>query len=200
MFREPRSNLPKWFVDPRVELKESPIHGVGCFAKEDIEVNTLIESCPVIVFHTDTLDMLADACGDRHILMEYPFQWDSGQCAIVLGYGGIYNHSTTSPSVTWRPNLETPSMEYWTREAVAKGEELFVRYYPFNKSGQIWFPDEDADRMDGKLTPIDPWADTRLLTDQVGPYGKHYKEKMLSRNRDSLGSEMKRLNRNKEED
>ena len=53
MFRERRSALPKWFVDTKVEIKESEIHGLGCFAKEDIEANVLIESCPVIVFHRE---------------------------------------------------------------------------------------------------------------------------------------------------
>ena len=181
MFREPRSSLPKWFLDPKVEIKESSIHGLGCFAKEDIEANTLIESCPVIVFHRDTLDALSDdEEGDRHILMEYPFQWsEAGHCAMVLGYGGIYNHSTMNPNVTWRPNTDLPSMEYWTRGSVAEGEELFVRYYPFSKSGLIWFPDEDADRIDGHITPVDPWENRRSLAEQLGPYGKEYKQRYL---------------------
>ena len=38
----------------------------------------------------------------------------------------------------------------------------------------IWFPDEDADNIDGYITPKDPWEDTRLLQNQLGPYGDNH--------------------------
>ena len=145
MFKKPRSEYPKWFLDARVEIKESPIHGLGCFAKEKIPANVLIESCPVIIFHRDTLDVLADEYNGRHALMEYPFRWKTGYVAFCLGYGGIYNHSTKNPTATWRANYELPSMEYYTRRDVEPGEELLIRYLSFEKSGNLWFPDEDAD-------------------------------------------------------
>jgi SET domain-containing protein len=145
MFKEPRSSYPSWFLSKEVEITESPVHGLGCFAKEKIPANVLIESCPVIIFHRDTLDVLADEYEERHALMEYPFTWKTGYLAFCLGYGGIYNHSTKNPNVTWRPNHELPSMEYYTRRDIEVGEELFVRYHPYSDSGKLWFPDEDGD-------------------------------------------------------
>lgn len=199
MFREPRPEGKNWFVDQRIEIKESSTHGLGCFAKEDLPANVLIESCPVIVFHTDTLDALADQYGGRHILMEYPFQWTTGHCALCLGYGGVYNHSSLNPNVTWRPNLDLPSMEYWTRDPIAKGEELFVRYYPFSKLGLVWFPDEDADRIDGRLQANDKWEDTRLLDQQLGPYGpKNYQQKFALKNYETISDVMKKNKKKKD--
>ena len=44
MFREHRRYKPKWFISKKIEVRNSDIHGVGMFAKDDI---TTHDDCPI---------------------------------------------------------------------------------------------------------------------------------------------------------
>ena len=141
IFKVSRDDLPRWFIDPRIEVRQTSHMGKGCFALEDIEKNTLIESAPVILVHGDTFMNLNQANGGIHKLSEYPFSWGrDGMCAIALGFGGIYNHSP-DPSVTWRPSYEHESIQYTTSRYIKKGEEIFIRYLPLDRLDSLWFSD-----------------------------------------------------------
>ena len=141
LFTVPRANLPRWFIDHRVEVRMTSNMGKGCFALEHIEKNTLIESAPVILLHRDTFKNLNDYNVGVHKLSEYPFTWGmDGMCAIALGYGGIYNHSH-DPNTVWRPNHEYESIQYTTCRDIEAGEEIFVRYLPLDRLDQLWFED-----------------------------------------------------------
>lgn len=145
LFTTPRSSMPRWFIDPRVEVRMTAKMGKGCFALERIEKNTLIESAPVILVHQDTFRNLNDYNGGTHKLSEYPFSWGvDGLCAISLGYGGIYNHSV-NPNVVWRPNHEYESLQYTTSRDIEVGEEIFVRYLPLDRLDGLWFDDPESE-------------------------------------------------------
>ena len=144
IFRVAREDLPRWFIDHRVEVRMTPSMGKGCFALEDIEKNTLIESAPVILVHNDTFRNLNEFNGGVHKLSEYPFSWGrDGLCAIALGYGGIYNHKP-SPNVVWRPSYEHESLQYTTSKDIRAGEEIFIRYLPLDRLDHLWFEDSDS--------------------------------------------------------
>jgi hypothetical protein len=125
---------------------------VGVFAKEQLESRELIEACPVILFHKDTLD---DMCEDewgfsgappsRHILMDYPFHWENAQLAFALGWGGVYNHSTDHPNAHWQCNFDNPTLDFYTKRVIKPGEEIFIRYMPYDICDDLWFLDLDAD-------------------------------------------------------
>lgn len=141
IFRIDRSELPRWFIDPRVQVRITDHMGKGCFALSKIERNTLIESAPVILVHGDTFANLNEYNGGTHKLSEYPFAWGrDGMCAIALGFGGIYNHSP-EPNVTWRPSYEHESIQYTACRDIEEGEEIFIRYLPLNKLDSLWFDD-----------------------------------------------------------
>ena len=166
MFKKSRESYPKYFISPKLECKESSIHGVGVFAKERIASRELIEGCPVILFHSDTLDTLAaDGVDDehqiRHVLMDYPFAWTtSTQLAFALGWGGIYNHSTKNPNATWKCNSENGSLDFYSRHVIEAGEEIFIRYLPIDESLNLWFVIDDIDDYDDHLdTGTDDWQD-----------------------------------------
>jgi SET domain-containing protein len=143
MFREPRNSFPRWFASDKIEVKKSDVHGLGCFATKSIAPRTLIESCPIIVFSVNSLNVL-DHLGGRHILSEYPYRWLPGSSVICLGYGSLYNHSTNSPNATWKVNDELPSMEFYSMRLIEEGEEILVRYIPHRIKDRIWFADDDA--------------------------------------------------------
>jgi len=144
-FSTPRDELPQFFIDPRVQVKMTKNMGMGCFAVEDIAVNTLIESCPVLLLHTDTFENLNKANGGYHKLSEYPFNWGrDGLCAFALGYGGVYNHKPF-PNVAWRPSYEMESIQYVTKEDIKSGSQLFIRYLPLTRMELLWFSDPDSE-------------------------------------------------------
>ena len=165
LFRESRDSLPQYFIDRRVELKMTVTMGRGCFARDFIPKNTLIESAPVILVHRDTFKELNIYNGDTHKLSEYPFSWGrDGLCALALGWGGLYNHQPF-PNAVWRPNYDIESMQYTTCKDIEAGEEIFIRYLPLNRLDNLWFPcsasEEAAKTYRAKSEdPINPmtWA------------------------------------------
>ena len=144
MFREPRSSLPKVFIDPRIEIKESSIHGWGCFAKEDIPKHTILESAPVIICHKATQDALYEMNDTRHILQDYPFTWKEGMIAFAMGWAAVYNHNKDASAV-WKPNFEYATIEFTSKRDIKAGEEITVRYLPVRYRGSLWFVDDEDD-------------------------------------------------------
>ena len=113
-----------------------------------IESHELIESAPLILFHVDTMDALNNMTGARHILMDYPFSWRDGLCAIAHGFGGLYNHSTLNPNATFRNNYNLPSIEFYSRCVIEPGDEVLIRYMNFNQCSKLWFVDPDGPDQD----------------------------------------------------
>jgi len=146
LFTQIRSDLPRFFVDPRVQVRMTPNMGKGVFALEDIPKNTLIESAPVILVHKDTFSNLNSFNGGTHKFSEYPFGWGrDGLCAFALGYGGIYNHKVNC-NLAWRPNYDYESMQYTTTRDIMAGEEIFIRYVPLYRLSDLWFEDEESEK------------------------------------------------------
>ena len=145
-FTASRKDLPQFFIDARVQVRMTSTMGKGCFALEKIEKNTVVESAPVIFLHKDTFSNLNAYNGGTHKLSEYPFSWGrEGLVAFSLGYGGIYNHRV-HPNLSWRPNYQTDSLQYTAVRDIEAGEELFVRYVPLSRLGDLWFSDEESER------------------------------------------------------
>ncbi len=140
-----RVDLPRYFIDARVQVRMTENMGKGCFALEDIEKNTVVESAPVILVHNDTFSSLNEINGGTHKLSEYPFGWGrDGMVAFALGYGGIYNHKVEA-NLSWRPNYENEALQYTAVRDIKAGEELFIRYLPLYKLFALWFHDEESE-------------------------------------------------------
>jgi SET domain-containing protein len=159
-----RVDYPNFFIDQRLEIKVSQIHGLGVFANAAISNRTLIEASPVIVFHRDTYKLLNEytgakrnwrhettASGSRHILMDYPFAWNQTHNAMAMGWGGLYNHSTFEPNTKWQPNEEFNSLDFYANRDIEPGEELLIRYLPVSRVGKLWFIEEGTEHMLGKI-------------------------------------------------
>ena len=140
-----RVDLPQYFVDSRVQVRMTENMGKGCFALEDIEKNTVVESAPIILVHKDTFGSLNDINGGTHKLSEYPFGWGrDGMVAFALGYGGIYNHKVNA-NLSWRPNYENEALQYTAVRDIKAGEEMFIRYLPLYRLSGLWFHDEESE-------------------------------------------------------
>ena len=150
MFKEPRSSLPKVFLDSRVKIDRSPIHGWGCFASEFIDPHTIIESAPFFLVHKETLSHLYEMNDTRHVLQDYPFTWKDGKVAYAMGYAAVYNHNENNNCI-WRQNYDYETIEIFTTKKINPGEELFVKYLPYNMRAGLWFENkEDSENINIK--------------------------------------------------
>ena len=141
-----RKDYPKWFISEKLEIKNSPISGLGVFAREYIPARELIEASPIIIFHRDTFDALTerdDFGVTRHVFLDYPFYWENEFSCIALGWGGLYNHSTNSPNAMWKTNHDGPSLDFYARCEIEPGEEILTRYLPVKNANKLWFVDDD---------------------------------------------------------
>jgi SET domain-containing protein len=83
-------------IPTKVEVKSSPIHGLGVFAIEPIKKGEIIEECPLI-----TVTFIEATTSN--ILHRYRFMYPTNNPemhVIPLGYGCIYNHSEKN-NATW---------------------------------------------------------------------------------------------------
>jgi SET domain-containing protein len=180
MFKEGRSSYPKIFISHKIEVKESPIHGWGVFAKERIERHELIEAAAVIVFHRASFDSSSDdeegayvtgtpgnmrlgGLHDRHVVLDYTFDWNPPIVAFALGWGGVYNHSTENPTAVFRRNIEYECIDFYTRHIIEPGEEITIRYVPYRYCDKLWFAsDEDNSLLDKPVDTVMPSIDGGL--------------------------------------
>ena len=108
----------------KIYADNSPIHGYGVFASEDISKGEIIEECPVIKLNNTKFEELPKG------IQEYAFSWKFGISqipSIVMGYGGVYNHSDNNNLEYYSDNAKNV-MVYKSNRDINKGEELFVNY------------------------------------------------------------------------
>ena len=108
----------------KIYIDNSPIHGLGVFAKERILKDEVFEICPVI-------DMGMKFGETSHILIDYRFNWPQGtnpELQVVgWGYGSLYNHSET-PNAAWKSNMDNFTFEFYATRKIEKDEEILVYY------------------------------------------------------------------------
>lgn len=116
---------------PKVEVRKSPVHGYGVFAKEDIAEGEFIEECKLL-----KLGWRGMYPGDP-VIREYT--WGNKQCDCIecrnhgvfqylaLGLGSIYNHADV-PNTKQKQDFKTELMTVRAGRAIKKDEEIFVTY------------------------------------------------------------------------
>jgi SET domain-containing protein len=110
-------------VQKPLQVKKSPIHGYGVFAKAAIDENEIIEECHVIHCSKGNISPeLNDIC----------FGVTKKSSDVVLGFGSIYNHSLT-PNADYIFDDETKLMIFSATRFIAEDEEIFISY------GKDWF-------------------------------------------------------------
>ncbi|MCB0641975.1 MAG: SET domain-containing protein-lysine N-methyltransferase [Phaeodactylibacter sp.] len=125
---------------PFLYVAKSELGGRGVFTREVITVGTLIEVAPVIVLPgKDTAKIHATR------LHDYYFIWgeNDDQCAIVLGYGSLYNHDF-QPNTEYQPNFEEQTLEFYAIRNIPAGEEIKVNYNGDPRiQEKLWFEDKN---------------------------------------------------------
>ena len=73
--------------------------------------------------------------------MSYTFNWSEGNCAVVWGYGSLYNHGNGELScASYRMQLKIPCVEYFAKRVIEPGEEILIHY--LRGKGDVEFCDD----------------------------------------------------------
>lgn len=109
------------FIPACLELKQSPVHGYGIFAKEDIKSNKT----------------LGDYIGVRYTLKEFKEKYgDNTQyCYVARRYNYVLCAKEERNWITYINESKDPSCRIHahklkTLREIKKGEELFLKYPP----------------------------------------------------------------------
>jgi SET domain-containing protein len=120
-------------------IAPSSLGGRGVFTTRLIPAESLIEMCPVIVLPPSDIEHI-----HATKLHDYYFIWgeDDNKCAIVLGYGSLYNHSY-EPNAYYRPDFERKTLDFYAMQDIEAGEEILVNYSGDPEGHRkVWFPVE----------------------------------------------------------
>jgi uncharacterized protein len=109
-------------IPTKIEIKESPIHGLGVFCKEKIEKGEIIETCPFLVFPQTPQEKLP-FFGNYSFCFPRDENWTNH--ALVLGYGSLYNHSENQ-NADWY--TDGNYYVFFSTRDIEVGEELFINY------------------------------------------------------------------------
>lgn len=131
------------YVGP-LYVKKSPVHGYGVFAAQDLAANELIEECHTLFYREED-----------NAFFDYSFE-SNGTSALPLGFGCIYNHSST-PNITYSHDPDRRLIIFKTLTPVRQDEELFSSY------GKHWFSSRDLKMHSERLWPRLYHSGGRLL-------------------------------------
>jgi SET domain-containing protein len=108
----------------KIYIDNSPVHGLGVFAKEKINEGELIEECTILTLPIQKGE-------DSNLFIDYRFNFPSGpewqEQVLAMGYGVIYNHSNT-PNAYWYSNNEKRTFLFVALRDIEVGEEIFTYY------------------------------------------------------------------------
>ena len=131
---------------PSIYFRETQQKGRGVFSAGEIEENNLIERCPVILIPSVS-EVLLIGCSS---LRNYVFRWitDDDTVAVVLGYGFLYNHSSSN-NACYKMNAEENVLDIVSLRAIRPGEEITISYSGSNKQDPTkWFKDKGIEYVE----------------------------------------------------
>jgi SET domain-containing protein len=111
-------------VSTKVEVKNSPIHGLGVFATEEIKIGEMIEECHLITLPFKPVEQIFFLCDYK---FNYPAEGNVEEYVIALGNGSIYNHSENN-NACWRNHPEYKAFQFVAIRDIKVGEEICIYY------------------------------------------------------------------------
>lgn len=106
-----------------IEVGISPALGIrGILAARAIRRGEVIERCPVIL-----IDNRQAHAVEQTIFRKYWYDWNKHFSCVVLGYGGLYNHSF-QPNVKYHHDYRNRRLVYSALRDIQQGEELVINY------------------------------------------------------------------------
>jgi SET domain-containing protein len=116
----------KLFISTKIQISDSPVHGLGVFATKNIANGELIEECPFLVLPLAPFEVSS-------LMVDYRFNYPMGMLTdnsvqvIALGAGSIYNHSNTN-NAYWVTDTDRKTFKFYANTDIKAGEEIFTYY------------------------------------------------------------------------
>lgn len=108
----------------KINLRNSPKHGLGVFSTDKILKDEIIEVCSFLPFPQKREEKTP-------VFSNYTFCFPRGEewttHALVMGYGSYYNHSI-NPSVEWYTKDDENLFVFFALRDIEPDEELFINY------------------------------------------------------------------------
>ena len=116
--------------------------GRGLFAMKTISPRTLVHIAPCIRIPKKEYERHVQYSIFEHYLFN-DGRNNGGDKLLALGYGSLFNHSSSQPNIDYQINSDELEIRYSTgHRQVLQGEELCISY-----GGNLWF--DDASRGGG---------------------------------------------------
>ncbi|HJW28156.1 MAG TPA: SET domain-containing protein-lysine N-methyltransferase [Saprospiraceae bacterium] len=119
---------------PGLYFAPSGKHRYGMFCTQDIEPDSVIEICPIILIPIEQAGQIIKG----HVLYDYYFEWKKNTIAIALGYGSLYNHAE-HPNAEFEPDYKNQYIIFRALHAIPAGTEILVDYHAGNPDEEVWF-------------------------------------------------------------
>ncbi|MBS1563967.1 MAG: SET domain-containing protein-lysine N-methyltransferase [Bacteroidetes bacterium] len=121
-----------------IEIRDSPLHGRGVFAKVDIGKGAVIEVAPAVFLSGEEKELL------RHsLLFNYYFLVnDAGYPAVFgFGYSSFYNHASPA-NAFYSFSPKRHCIRFYAYKKIPAGEEITINYngLPDDKR-PVYFPE-----------------------------------------------------------
>ena len=121
---------PTW-LDPRLEIRDSPVHGRGAFALETIRQGEIVTVWAHTILHPEVAGAVRD--GELHRRVDGRYVWLPDSWSEISGYDPVeeYLNHSCDPNI-WMDDEVTLS----ARRDIPAGEELTADY-------ALWLVDSD---------------------------------------------------------
>ncbi|MBS1665425.1 MAG: SET domain-containing protein-lysine N-methyltransferase [Bacteroidetes bacterium] len=123
-----------------VEVRDSPLHGRGVFAKTDIRRGAIIEVAPAVFLSGEEKEML------RHSpLFNYYFLVNDAEYPAVFGFGysSFYNHSGRA-NAFYAFSRRRKTIKFYAYRMIRAGEEITINYNGRPDDGRpVYFPENE---------------------------------------------------------
>lgn len=107
-----------------IEVKDSPLHGRGVFAKKKISRGALVEEAPAVFLSGEEKQLLQHSA-----LLNYYFLLNNSVYPAIfgLGYSSFYNHSPRANAFyTFSPQRNI--IRFYAYRKIMTGEEITINY------------------------------------------------------------------------
>ena len=123
---------------PFLYIQESSLKGRSIFTAQDIPEGSVIELCPVLVLPKEDCVKIHETK-----LHDYYFLWGTtGECAIALGFGSIYNHATEANS-DYEMLLDEKCIRIIAKRNIEATEEITINYMDGGEQkSELWFEEK----------------------------------------------------------
>ncbi len=106
-----------------IKVKKTKNMGWGVYADKDFFVGDQIEICPAVPLTEEELKSV-----ESTRLENWFFEWHNfEESALIMGYGMIYNHSST-PNAKYEFDFENEFVTVVCTAPIKKGQQIFLNY------------------------------------------------------------------------